>query len=337
MRPLIQLWLVLWVAYVGAGSAVSLLGFRHIDLSFASFTLALLAPLVQSVAVLTLGALRRRELDRVAPDRVKPGLDSAAVALVAAVVVALQVVWVTAGSSFGGFVDRLVLNWVLAIELIAVAVLMALLGRHRKVLMGPSTILAVALPATIAALGLAGVPWTDLARLLHLPPLTPMVTSAALGVAFLGGLWRASGRLRPFSAAGRLAEGALGMGWVGGLIVLHIAHGGGQLGPFWTRLAGTTLVLCASLFLASLLQARREEASTVPAGRKWIWWTSASTRYGLLFVLVVFYLFSAWVASATVGLTPPLTGEWIARMAAIPAVQTAALIVFVKVPRGSRL
>ena len=337
MRPLIQLWLVLWVAYVGAGSAISLLGFRHIDLSFASFTHALLAPLVQSGAVLTVGALKRRELDRGAADRVKPGLDSAAITLVAAVVVALQVVWVTAGSSFGGFVDRLVLNWVLAIELFAVAVLMALLGRHRKVLMGTLTILAVALPATIAALGLAGVPWTELARLLHLPPLTPMVTFAALGVAFLGGLWRASGRLRRFSAAGRLAEGALCMGWIGGLLVLHIAHGGGQLGSFWTRLAGTTLVLCASLLLAALLQARCEEASTMPSGLKWIWWTSPATRFGLLTVLMASYLFSAWVASATVGLTPPLTGEWIARTAAIPAVQTAALIVFVKAPRASLL
>ena len=333
MRPLIQLWLFLWAGYVGAGAVISLLGFRHIDLSFASFFMALSMPLIQSIAVLTLGALRRPRLDPAAADPEKPRLALSALALVAANVMALQVLWVTAAYPFGPVVHRLVLTWMLAIELVAIVVLTVLVGRRREALMGRLIPLAIALPAAIAALGLAGVPWADLASRLPLPPLTPMVGSAFLFLLFLGGLFGAGGRLRPLRVAGKLAEGALGMAFGGGLLALLIAHGGGQLGPFWKRLEGTALVLCAALLLAALLEARREEASWVPAGGGWIWWTSPAARFGLLVLLLGSYLLGIWLSGFAVGVTPPLSGEWLARTAFIPATQTASLLIFVKARR----
>ncbi len=330
MRPLIQLWLLLWAVYVVTGAAVSGLGFRHLDLSFAALVAAVAIPLAQAAAVRAPSWLRGTS-GRPAIDR--PRVAPAAVAVLAIGLVAVQALWLTRPTAVGPPVTAAVLGYLLPLTLILAAagvLVEAAVATEPGVMTRLAGAGAVAVPALVAAAAVVADPLAWLVRTLALPPLTPTALAATLVAVAVGGLLATAGRLRPQPVAGRLADAALGAAAAAGAVALLDVHGGGQLDSFWPDLAATALLLAAVLLLAAALQARGKPAGRPARERGLAWWTAPATRLGLLALLVATYL-AAWFALRhSVGLDPGLPGEWATRAVVIPPVQAAVLILLVR-------
>ena len=326
MRSLILLWVPLWLVYLGVGAVVSGFGFRHLDLSYTSLCAALLIPLIQSVFLLAAG----RFLNKGAPpgslgksSRIRPSVT----AILVANFIALQVLWLTAGTSVESTFQQLILHHLLAIQLgaVALAVVVNALARGRS---RRDNIIAaaIALPAAVAAAELLADPIAGIVNAVGLSPMLISLAAPLLGLIFFAGLIANASRFQALPIAGRLADWGLGAFFGGAIIWTLITHGGAQLGPWWLRLLGTCALICTSLVTAALIQARHEmpvHGRTVP---NMIWWTAPATRLAMLGALIATYLGGWLLLNSMLGATPPLEGEWGLRAAAIPTVQAGFLV-----------
>ncbi len=338
MRSLILLWMPLWLVYLGVGALVSGLGFRHLDLSYASLCAALLIPLIQSLFLLAVGRFINKGASSSSsgkPSRIRPSVT----AVLVANFFALQTLWLTAGTSVESSVQRLTLHHLLAVQLGAVALVAVVdalaRGRTRRDRLIAS---AIALPAIVAAAELVADPIVGIVNAVGLPPLMISLAALLLGLIFFGGLLATAGRFQALPIAGRLADWSLGAFFGGAIIAILITHGGAQLGPWWLRVLGTCALLCTALVTATMIQARRESPVQGHTLAKPIWWTSSSTRLAMLVVLVSAYLGGWLLLSTFLGATPPLEGEWAVRAATIPTVQAGFLVLvgaFLKRPAST--
>jgi len=326
MRSLILLWLPLWLVYLGVGALVSGAGFRHLDLSFVSLCAALLIPFFQALVLLI--------VDRVVTPKTPPGslgkssgIRPSVTAILVTDFVALQILWLTTGTSVESTVQQLTLRYLLALQLGAVAltVIVDALVRGRARRDGAIAV-AIALPAIVAACELVADPLERIVTAFGMRPLLITLFALLPALVFLAGLIANAGRFRTMPVTGRLADWALGAFFCGAAIRILITHGGAQLGPWWVRLAGTFALLCTSLLTAALIQARYETPVRNPGNTKPIWWTSASTRVAMVAVLLTTYLGGWFLVRSVLGATPSLEGEWGLRAAAIPSAQAAFLI-----------
>ncbi len=326
MRSIVLLWLPLWLVYLGVGALVSGVGFRHLDLSSVSLCAALLIPLFQALVLLIVHQVLITGEPSNSPGKSVP-VRPLAMAMLVTNFVAIQILWLTAGTSVESTVQQLTLRYLLVLQLggVALAAVVDVLTRGRTRMDG-AIAASIALPAVVAASELMGDPIVWIVTAFGLRPLLISILASLLGLIFFAGLIANAGRFRTLPITGRFADWGLGAFFCGAVISILIAHGGAQLGSWWFRLLGTCGLICTSLVTAALIQARRETPNEGLATRKSIWWTTGATRLAMTGLLVATYLGGWFLVRSVLGATPSLEGEWILRAATIPTAQAAFLV-----------